>query len=54
MQKPSFTKTPLATGVALALGASALTPASAQDEPIDEVVVTGVSGTQVIVKSTLD
>jgi TonB-dependent receptor len=42
MQKPSFTKTPLATGVALALGASALTPAIAQDEPIEEVVVTGI------------
>jgi TonB-dependent receptor len=43
MQKPSFTKTPLATGVALALGASAISPAIAQ-EAIEEIVVTGIRG----------
>lgn len=45
MQKPSFTKTPLARGVALALGATSLSPAfaqSADDEVIEEVVVTGI------------
>ena len=40
MKQQSFNKTPLATGVALALGVTSLTTASAQE--IEEVVVTGV------------
>jgi len=45
MHKPTFHKTPLATGVALALGATAGSPALAQqgsDDVIEEVVVTGI------------
>ncbi len=46
MQKSKFNRTPLATGVALALGATAFSPAFAQDsnEAIEEVVVTGIRG----------
>ena len=47
MHKPLFHKTPLATGVALALGATAASPALAQqgaDDVIEEVVVTGIRG----------
>jgi TonB-dependent receptor len=42
MQKPSFTRTPLATGVALALGASVVAPAAAQEEVIEEIVTVGI------------
>jgi TonB-dependent receptor len=50
MQQSPFRKTPLATAIALALGASALTPAVAQDaapepavqEELEEIVVTGI------------
>jgi TonB-dependent receptor len=50
MQQSTFRKTPLATAIALALGASALTPAVAQDaapetavtEELEEIVVTGI------------
>jgi TonB-dependent receptor len=46
MHKPSFHKTPLATGVALALGAAVTSPVLAQegadDEVIEEVVTTGI------------
>ena len=46
MHKPSFHKTPLAAGVALALGAAAASPVLAQegadDEIIEEVVTTGI------------
>jgi TonB-dependent receptor len=45
MHKPSFHKTPLATGVALALGATAASPALAQqasDDVIEEVVTVGI------------
>jgi TonB-dependent receptor len=38
MQQSKFRKTPLAAGIALALGASALTPAFAQEGPAEEVV----------------
>lgn len=41
MQKPSFRKTPLATGIALALGATAFSPVVvAQDEEVIEEIVT--------------
>jgi len=40
MQKPSFTRKPLATGVALALGASGFSPVSAQEEEVIEEIVT--------------
>ena len=40
MQKPSFTKTPLAAGIALALGATAFSSAVAQDEEVIEEIVT--------------
>ncbi len=43
MSNPSFKKTPLATAVALAVGATS-TPVLAQDEPIEEVVTTGIRG----------
>ena len=43
MQKPIFNRKPLAAGVALALGASVVSPAIAQDE-IEEIVVTGIRG----------
>lgn len=46
MHKPSFHKTPLATGVALALGAAVSSPVLAQegadDEVIEEIVTTGI------------
>ena len=45
MQKRSFKKTPLATGIAIALGVTTISSALAQDnqdEVIDEVVVTGI------------
>jgi TonB-dependent receptor len=50
MQQSPFRKTPLATAIALALGASALTPAVAQDTApetavsgeLEEIVVTGI------------
>jgi len=44
MHKPKFQKTPLAQGVALALGVASISPAYAQsaDEPIEEIVVTGI------------
>ena len=41
MKKPSFTKTPLAVGVALALGATAASPVIAQDV-IEEIVTVGI------------
>ena len=44
MQKPSFSKTPLAAAVAVALGATLTAPAIAQDEPIEEIVATGIRG----------
>ncbi|MBT8086199.1 MAG: TonB-dependent receptor [Woeseia sp.] len=44
MRSKSFNKTPLATGIAIALGAAAASPVSAQDEVIEEVVVTGIRG----------
>ena len=50
MHKPSFHKTPLAAGVALALGAAASSPVMAQegdvnqDEVIEEIVTTGIRG----------
>lgn len=47
MHRPSFRKTPLATGVALALGAAAFSPAMAQDgadEAIEEIITTGIRG----------
>ena len=49
MQNFSFTKTPLAAGVAIALGASSAAPALAQDAAedealIEEIVVTGIRG----------
>jgi len=43
MQNPSFTKKPLATGVALALGATAISPVAAQqEEVIEEIVTVGI------------
>jgi TonB-dependent receptor len=46
MNKPCFHKTPLATGVALALGAAVASPVLAQegadDEVIEEVITTGI------------
>jgi len=46
MHKPSYKLTPLAKGVALALGASMVAPAAAQDDDqaIEEIVVTGIRG----------
>ena len=45
MQKQSFDKTPLAVGVAAAIGASVSAPAVAQDSgPIEEITVTGIRG----------
>jgi TonB-dependent receptor len=42
MQKSPFRRTPLAAGIALALGASAATPAVAQETVLEEIVVTGI------------
>jgi TonB-dependent receptor len=47
MKHGNFNKTPLARGVALALGAAACSPVVAQsvgDDAIEEVVVTGIRG----------
>ena len=45
MHKPSFHKTPLAAGVALALGAAAASPGMAQEgDVIEEIVTTGIRG----------
>ncbi len=45
MQNPTFKKTPLAAGVAVALGAPAIDSANAQEEQMmEEVVVTGIRG----------
>ena len=44
MRIPTFTKTPLASGIALAVGAPAMQPAVAQEGVIEEVVVTGIRG----------
>ncbi|MGI9238504.1 MAG: TonB-dependent receptor, partial [Woeseiaceae bacterium] len=47
MQNPRFHRNPLATGVAVALGASAFSPALAQDssdEVIEEIITTGIRG----------
>ena len=47
MQRPTFRKTPLATGVAVALGAAFATPAvsvAQDDEVIEEIVTTGIRG----------
>ena len=45
MQRRSFTKNPLAAGVALALGATALSPVQAQDDGVmEEIVTTGIRG----------
>jgi TonB-dependent receptor len=43
MKDQNFSKTPLAMGVALAVGATAYTPAKAQ-EPIEEIVTIGIRG----------
>ncbi len=53
MQKPSFTKSPLAAGVALALGATAISPAYAQsDEPMEEIVTVGIRSSLVNAMNT--
>ncbi len=47
MPKPTFHKTPLATGVALALGAACVMPSvsvAQDDEVIEEIVTTGIRG----------
>jgi len=48
MHKPSFHKTPLAAGIALALGVAAASPVlaqdSADDDVIEEIVTTGIRG----------
>ena len=47
MQRPTFRKTPLATGVAVALGAAFATPAvsvAQDDEVIEEIVTIGIRG----------
>ena len=47
MHKPSFTRTPLAAGVAFALGVTAAAPVSAQEssgEVIEEIVTVGIRG----------
>ena len=47
MQKPIFRKTPLATGVAIALGAAFATPSvsvAQDDEVIEEIITTGIRG----------
>ena len=43
MHDPKFSKTPLAAGVALALGVTAMPEAQAQ-EPMEEITVTGIRG----------
>jgi TonB-dependent receptor len=44
MRKPVFTRTPLAAGVALALGAPTIQPVLAQEPVMEEVIVTGIRG----------
>lgn len=44
MKKTPFNKTPLAAGIALALGAAAMSQAQAQEQAVEEVVVTGYRG----------
>lgn len=48
MQKPTFRRTPLATGVAIALGAAFATPsvsvAQEGEEVIEEIITTGIRG----------
>ena len=46
MQKPTFHRNPLAAGVALALGASAISPVAVaqDDEVIEEIITTGIRG----------
>lgn len=52
MRNPSFTKTPLAAGVALALGATTVAPVQAQQgEVIEEVVTVGIRGS---LKASMD
>lgn len=53
MRNPTFTKTPLAAGIAFALGATAPAPAQAQDDdrPMEEIVTTGIRGS---LKASMD
>lgn len=51
MGKAKFDKTPLAAGIAVALGASVSFPALAQNAPIEEIVVTGIRGS---LKASMD
>lgn len=45
MQNTTFNRTPLAAGIALALGATTMAPAQAQEEEvIEEIVTTGIRG----------
>lgn len=44
MQTPSFSRKPLAAGIAVALGATTMAPAAAQDEVIEEIVTIGIRG----------
>ncbi len=45
MQKPNLYRNPLVAGVVLALGATAMSSAVAQDdEVIDEFIATGIRG----------
>ena len=46
MQKPIFHRNPLAAGIALALGASAISPVAVaqDDEVIEEIITTGIRG----------
>jgi TonB-dependent receptor len=44
MRNPTFTKTPLAMGIAVALGATASMPVAAQEGAFEEIVVTGIRG----------
>jgi TonB-dependent receptor len=49
MEKPTFNRNPLAVGVALAIGASTMSPALAQDsgdDVIEEITVTGIRKSQ--------
>ncbi|MGB5345652.1 MAG: TonB-dependent receptor [Woeseia sp.] len=42
MNTNSFRRTPLATGIAIALGASTIVPVQAQEQVIEEITVTGI------------
>ncbi len=42
MNTHSFRRTPLATGIAIALGASTIVPVQAQEQVIEEITVTGI------------